>query len=83
MEDREHLANDKPEKPLRILRLKEVKMRVGLGRSTIYRWTSEGRFPKPVRLGGNSVGWIESTIDTWIKSRTNDNRCDTTFSDYS
>lgn len=83
MEDREHLANDKPEKPLRLLRLKEVKMRVGLGRSTIYRWISEGRFPKPVRLGCRSVGWLESTIDSWIKSRTNDYRSDTTFSDYS
>ena len=74
MEDREHLANDKPEKPLRLLRLKEVKMRVGLGRSTIYRWISDGRFPKPVRLGGNSVGWPETAIDMWIMSRSTGKR---------
>ena len=69
MEDSEHLANDKPDKPLRLLRLKEVKVRVGLGRSTIYRWISEGNFPQPVRLGGNSVGWLETAIDMWILSR--------------
>jgi prophage regulatory protein len=69
MEDLEHLANDKPEKPLRLLRLKEVKMRVGLGRSTIYRWISEGYFPKPIKLGYHSVGWLESEIDLWISSR--------------
>ena len=69
MEDSEHSVTDQMEKPLRLLRLKEVKMRVGLGRSTIYRWISEGNFPKPVRLGCRSVGWLESAIDTWIVSR--------------
>ena len=69
MEDSEHLANDKPEKPLRLLRLKEVKMRVGLGRSTIYRWISEGNFPKPVKLGMQSVAWREDDIDYWVNAR--------------
>ena len=73
MEDSEHSVTDQMEKPLRLLRLKEVKMRVGLGRSTIYRWISEGNFPKPVRLGCRSVGWLESAIDTWIVSRSKDN----------
>ena len=73
MADFERVANDTSEKPLRLLRLKEVKMRVGLGRSTIYRWISEGNFPKPVRLGCRSVGWLESAIDTWIVSRSKDN----------
>lgn len=26
-------------------------------------------FPKPIRLGANSVGWIESEIDDWLQSR--------------
>src|SRR3546814_17227601 len=43
--------------------------RVGLGRSTIYRWMSEGKFPRPVQLGGYSVAWAESEIDGWVADR--------------
>jgi prophage regulatory protein len=28
-----------------------------------------GEFPKRVRLGPNSVGWIESEIDDWLAKR--------------
>ncbi|MXP15719.1 AlpA family phage regulatory protein [Altererythrobacter confluentis] len=50
----------------RLIRLPEVQQRVGLGRSTIYRWMAEGRFPKPVQLGGYAVAWAEKDIDEWI-----------------
>ncbi|MBN9504717.1 MAG: AlpA family transcriptional regulator [Altererythrobacter sp.] len=53
----------------RLIRLREVQHRVGLGRSTIYRWMAEGRFPSPVPLGGHAVAWKEEQIDDWIASR--------------
>jgi prophage regulatory protein len=53
----------------RLIRLKEVKHRVSLSRSTIYRWMSEGRFPKPVSLGKRSVAWSADDIDLWISHR--------------
>ena len=44
------------ERPIRrFIRLREVLHRTGLGRSTVYRWMDEGRFPKSVRLGGRSI----------------------------
>jgi len=52
---------------LRILRLPEVKARIGLSRSTIYLRISNGEFPKPVQLGGHAVGWPESEIENWIQ----------------
>lgn len=52
----------------RLLRLPEVQHRVGLGRSTIYRWMNEGKFPKPVQLGGHSVAWLQDEIDNWISA---------------
>jgi len=58
--------SDNPQRVTRLIRLKEVQHRVGLGRSTIYRWMSEGKFPKPVRLGGYSVAWNQEDIDEWI-----------------
>ena len=54
----------------RLIRLKEVQHRVGLGRSTIYRWMAEGKFPKPVQLGGYAVAWAEEDINSWILERT-------------
>ena len=55
--------------PARLIRLKEVMNRVGLGRSTIYRWMDEGKFPRPVRLGPRSVAWYEKDIEGWISDR--------------
>lgn len=55
-----------PRRPARLVRLKEVQHRVGLGRSTIYRWMAQGRFPKPVQIGGYAVAWAEEEIDRWI-----------------
>ena len=53
----------------RLIRLPEVQHRVGLGRSTIYRWMADGKFPKPVQLGGYAVAWSEEEIAEWIIDR--------------
>ena len=58
-----------PKRVTRLIRLKEVQHRVGLGRSTIYRWMAEGKFPKPVQLGGYAVAWAQEDIDAWICNR--------------
>lgn len=54
---------------VRIIRRHLVEDRTGLARSTIYQLISEGRFPRPVRLGGRSVGWPEEEIDAWLQER--------------
>jgi prophage regulatory protein len=54
----------------RLLRLRDVQHRVGLGRSTIYRWMEEAKFPRPHPIGDHSVRWLESDIDAWIVSKT-------------
>jgi prophage regulatory protein len=52
-----------------ILRLPEVRRSTGLSRSTIYLRIAEGKFPKPVRLGGRAVGWLEAEIQEWLERR--------------
>jgi len=54
---------------MRIMRLKEVMNNTGLGRSTVYKYIAEGRFPKPVSLGDRAVGWVDGEIDEWIMAR--------------
>lgn len=52
----------------RVLRLPEVMDRCGLGRSSIYQYMKDGRFPKSIQLGSKAVAWSEQSIDEWINS---------------
>lgn len=52
-----------------ILRLAEVRARVGLSRSEIYRREALGQFPRRVSLGARSVGWPSDEIQSWIEER--------------
>lgn len=58
-----------PQKPDRILRIKEVTEITGMSRTTIWRREIEKDFPRRISLGKSSVGWKVSEIDSWIKSR--------------
>lgn len=60
--------------PLSVLKLKTVKVRTGLSGSSIYRKMDEDDFPKQIRLGKRSVGWLEHEIDEWIKKQVNVSR---------
>lgn len=50
----------------RLLRLKEVMEKTGLGSSTIYRYIQAGTFPAPVKIGGFTARWKQSAVDSWI-----------------
>ena len=52
-----------------ILRLPAVMLKTSLSKSSIYRLESLGQFPKRVRIGENSTGWLSSEIDEFITSR--------------
>jgi len=54
---------------LSIIRLPKVILRTGKSRSTIYSDIQKGRFPRPVRLGARSAGWIENEVALWILGR--------------
>jgi prophage regulatory protein len=45
------------------LRLPQVMAQTGLCRSAVYALDG---FPKPVKLGGRAVAWLESEIQSWI-----------------
>ena len=53
----------------KIIRLPQVVAATGETRSTIYKRISEGGFPKPVKLGAKSVGWVEDEIAAYNEAR--------------
>jgi prophage regulatory protein len=55
--------------PQRILRRSEVEQATGLPRATIYDKIAKGMFPRPIKLGVRSVGWLETEITEWQKAR--------------
>ena len=61
-----------------ILRRRQVEVRTGLSRSSIYAFMSAGNFPKPVHLGPRAVGWLEIEISQWLGAQIEQSRRGTT-----
>lgn len=54
---------------MRILRIKDVTEKTALCRSKIYQMMDTGDFPKSIKLGARSVGWLDSEVENWIESK--------------
>jgi prophage regulatory protein len=53
----------------RIVRRGEAASILGISDTTLWRWTRDGRFPKPIKLGPNTVGWLHDDLEAWLASR--------------
>ncbi|WP_084197435.1 helix-turn-helix transcriptional regulator [Solimonas soli] len=59
---------------LAVIRRRQLEARLGLSRSTIYdrldpkspRYDPD--FPRPIRLGAGSVGWIEGEVERYVQA---------------
>lgn len=52
-----------------ILRLPQVKERVGLGRSKIYDMIKKGEFPAPIKIASHASGWNSDAVQSWVDAR--------------
>jgi len=52
--------------PKRLMRLPSVLERLGISKTEFYRRVKQGAAPSAVRLGANSVAWLESDIEQYI-----------------
>jgi prophage regulatory protein len=61
-----------------ILRRKQVEVRTGLSRSSIYAKLRlnplrpkdyDPTFPRPISVGSKAVGWVEAEIDAWLQGQ--------------
>ena len=53
----------------RFLRLADVMVTTGLGRSTLYRMIADQTFPSQVRLTARCIGWWEADVAKWLQDR--------------
>ena len=61
----------------RLMRLKTVLAKYGLGRATMYKLIQRGEWPRPIKLAGTrTAAWLESECDQaaakWIEARDSD-----------
>lgn len=68
------LTERAPVGAIQVLRLPQVCRITGLCRSSIYQMEAEGRFPRRVKIGARSVGWIESEMQNWLRQRIESSR---------
>lgn len=59
---------------MRMLKLRDVTSKCQISRSTIYDKLDQKskrydpNFPKPRKLGMNSVAWVEHEVERWLQS---------------
>lgn len=60
---------------LRIIRITELSQKLSIGKSTIYDWLNpkspryDETFPKPIKLGASSIGWLSNLVDEWLMGK--------------
>jgi prophage regulatory protein len=57
--------------PPALLRLTDVLACVRVSKTTLYRWSRSGQFPRPRSLtpNGNTVAWLAAEVYAWIESK--------------
>jgi predicted DNA-binding transcriptional regulator AlpA len=48
---------------------REAELATGLGRTQLWRYARAGKFPAPIELGPNSLGWPRAEIEGWLAGR--------------
>ena len=62
-------AADKPKHLPQFVGYREVQDALGVSRRTVERMVREGKFPKPIQLTPNRVGWRLETVQAWLAER--------------
>lgn len=43
----------------------DVANRFGVDRATIWRWSKNGKFPKPIKISDGCTRWLLREIENW------------------
>lgn len=51
------------------MRIGQVLALCPVGKSTLWLWCREGKFPAPVKLGPRTTAWSRSSVMQWLRER--------------
>lgn len=52
-----------------VYRMPDLVKAVGLSKTTIYRMMRAGKFPRPIALSEDMVGWRPDEVKAWVDAR--------------
>lgn len=55
-----------------LMRRREVEKTTGLATGSLYVAMANRTFPRPIRIGRNSVAWLSTEVDAWLLARVTD-----------
>lgn len=53
----------------RFIRMPDLRKKVGLSKSQIYKLIQQDEFPEPVKLGKKVSVWVDSEVDEWMSKQ--------------
>ncbi|MBK2259179.1 helix-turn-helix transcriptional regulator [Francisella philomiragia] len=60
-----NLNNQTPQ----LLRAEEVARCIGMSKTSVFRLAKAGKFPKQIRVSGQTTAWLKSEVVAWINDR--------------
>jgi prophage regulatory protein len=58
----------------KVVRFKELQKIIPVSRTTIFRWEKQSSFPKHFPIGKNSVAWLLSDVEAWLKEKSKEGK---------
>ena len=52
-----------------LIRLPEVRQKVGMSKSFVYDLITQDKFPKPVKVSSRISCWVAAEVDQWVQER--------------
>lgn len=49
--------------------MKDITEYTGFSRQTIHKLMNQGKFPQPIRIGGNTNVWLEEELNNWLEAK--------------
>lgn len=53
------------------LRQKDILVFIPISKSALWKWVSDGRFPKPIKLTSKTTVWRSQDVLNWIEEKSN------------
>ena len=53
----------------RYMRINEVIQMLSVGKSTVWAWVKDDKFPKPIKLSEYVTVWKLSDIEEWVQQK--------------
>jgi len=53
---------------LKFYRIKQLSEMLNVSKSSIWGWLKKGKFPTPLKIGGNTTVWRSTDIESWVSN---------------